>query len=240
MALREADYASFEQRQAEAREQGRYIGFGMVAFAETAVPSYFGMIGAFGGEDSCTIRIEPDRSVTALVGTAPQGQGHETSFAQVVADALDVHPDMVTIRHSDTAAAPYGLGAWGSRSSVVAGGAAILACEKVKAKLCAIAAHIVEGEVADIRWISGGVEHVPTGKVVAYQDLVFAAYAGRSHLPMGWSRASRPTPSSSPLRSTGSLTSKGRRCATERWQLRPMPSRSRWTPTPVKSASSTT
>lgn len=185
MALLEADYPSLEQRRTEALQEGRYIGFGMAAFAETAVPSYFGMIGAFGGEDSCTIRMEPDRSVTALVGTAPQGQGHETAFAQVVADQLDVHPDIVTIRHSDTASAPYGLGAWGSRSAVVAGGAAILACEKVKAKLCAIAAHLLEGEVADIRWTSEGAEHLPSGKVVLHKDLVFAAYAGRSHLPDG-------------------------------------------------------
>jgi carbon-monoxide dehydrogenase large subunit len=185
MALHEADYASLEQRKASARENGRFVGFGMTAFAETAVPSYFGMIGAFGGEDSCTIRMEPDRSVTALVGTAPQGQGHETAFAQVVADQLNVHPEMVTIRHSDTASAPYGLGAWGSRSAVVAGGAAILACEKVKAKLCEIAAYLLDANITDIRWDREGAEHVPTGKVVLHKDLVFAAYAGRSHLPDG-------------------------------------------------------
>lgn len=184
-ALREAGYASFGDRQDQAHEEGRYLGFGMTAFAETAVPSYFGMIGAFGGEDSCTIRMEPDRSVTALVGTASQGQGHETAFAQVVADQFGLHPDMVTIRHSDTASAPYGLGAWGSRSAVVAGGAAILACEKVKTKLRAIAAHLLGTTLADIRLTSKGAEHVPSGRSVGHEDLVFAAYAGRTHLPDG-------------------------------------------------------
>jgi carbon-monoxide dehydrogenase large subunit len=129
--------------------------------------------------------VEPDGSVTALVGTAPQGQGHETSFAQVVADQFGVHPERVTIRHSDTAAAPYGLGAWGSRSSVSAGGAAILACDKVKAKLCSIGAHLLEQELREVRWTDSGVEHVTSGQIVSRADLVFAAYAGRTHLPDG-------------------------------------------------------
>jgi carbon-monoxide dehydrogenase large subunit len=185
-AILEADYAGFVERQVRAREQGRYLGFGMVAFAETAVPSYFGMIGAFGGEDSCTVRIEPDGSVTALVGTAPQGQGHETAFSQVVADQLFVHPDAVTIRHSDTAAAPYGLGAWGSRSAVVAGGATNLACEKLKCKLARIAAHLLEIDAdADIRIDANGATHMASGKTVPTNVLINAAYAGRSHLPDG-------------------------------------------------------
>jgi carbon-monoxide dehydrogenase large subunit len=185
-ALLEADYDGFPARQAEALAQGRYLGFGMVAFCETAVPSYFGMIGAFGGEDSCTVRIEPDGSVTALVGTAPQGQGHETAFAQVVADQLFVHPDAVTIRHSDTAAAPYGLGAWGSRSAVVAGGATNLACDKVKTKLARIAAHLLSlADAADITIGVDGAIHQLSGKTIPTKDLIDAAYAGRSHLPEG-------------------------------------------------------
>ena len=184
-ALQESDYAGFADRQAAARRDGRYLGFGMVAFAETAVPSYFGMIGAFGGEDSCTVRIEPDGSVTALVGTAPQGQGHETAFSQVVADQLFVHPDAVTIRHSDTASAPYGLGAWGSRSAVVAGGATNLACGKIKAKLAAIAAYMLGADPTEIRMTAAGAHHVPSGQVVPQRELIYAAYAGRSHLPEG-------------------------------------------------------
>lgn len=182
-ALGEAVYATLPERKEQALARGRYLGMGMVSFAETAVPSYFGMIGAFGGEDSCTVRIEPDCSVTTLVGTSPQGQGHETAFAQVVADQLDVHPDSVTVRHSDTASAPYGLGAWGSRSAVVAGGAAILACGKIRAKLIRIGAHLLGQPDEDVRWESGGVAHPPSGRCVGLEALVQAAYGGRTHLP---------------------------------------------------------
>ena len=101
--------------------------------------------GAFSAGDPATVRIEPDGSVTALVGTAAQGQGHRTAFAQVLADALHVMPDRVTVQAGDTAVSPYGLGAWGSRSMVVAGGAMILAAEKIRAKLLAIGAHLRVG-----------------------------------------------------------------------------------------------
>ena len=184
-ALQEAGYDTFAQRQDQARGEGRYLGLGIAVFAETAVPSYFGMIGAFGGEDSCTVRIEPDASVTALVGTSPQGQGHETAFAQVVADQLGVHPDAVTVRHGDTASAPYGLGAWGSRSAVVAGGAAILACEKVSDKLRRIGGHLLGQDPGEMQLGDAELIHVPTGKSVTLSDVVLAAYAGRTHLPEG-------------------------------------------------------
>ena len=72
--------------------------------------------GAFRAGDPATVRIEPDGSVTALVGAAAQGQGHRTAFAQVLADALHVMPDRVTVQAGDIAVSPYGLGAWGSRS----------------------------------------------------------------------------------------------------------------------------
>jgi aerobic carbon-monoxide dehydrogenase large subunit len=182
-ALGEADYDSLAERKGAALKEGRYLGMGMVAFAETAVPSYFGMIGAFGGEDSCTVRIEPDGSVTALVGTAPQGQGHETAFAQVVADQLGVHPNAVTVRHSDTSSAPYGLGAWGSRSAVVAGGAAIIACGKLRAKLLQIGAHLLDTESSQARWAGGAITHESTGRAIEFAELVDAAYGGRAHLP---------------------------------------------------------
>jgi carbon-monoxide dehydrogenase large subunit len=183
-ALEEAGYASFPERQARARAEGRLLGMGFVAFGETAAPSYYGMIGAFGGGDSCTVRIEPDGSVTALVGVAPQGQGHETAFAQVIADELHVHPDDVRVRHSDTAMAPYGLGAWGSRSAVVAGGATMLACEKVRTKVLRIAAHLSGVSPEGLCLTSGGVLDPGTGKLVSLADIVNAAYGGRSHLPV--------------------------------------------------------
>jgi carbon-monoxide dehydrogenase large subunit len=183
-AAAEAGFDQLEERKEEARARGRLLGMGIVCFAETAAPSYFGMIGAFGGEDSCTVRIEPDCSVTALVGTSPQGQGHETAFAQVVADQIGVHPDTVSIRHSDTVAAPYGLGAWGSRSAVVVGAAAILACRKLRSKMMKIAGHLLECDTSELEWDTEGVAHPPSGRSVGMAQIVDAAYAGRTHLPL--------------------------------------------------------
>lgn len=182
-ALGEAGYASFPERQARARAEGRLLGLGFASFGETAAPSYFGMVGAFGGGDSCTVRVEPDGSVTALVGVAPQGQGHETAFAQVVADQLSVHPDDVTVRHSDTAMAPYGLGAWGSRSAVVAGGAAILAAGKVRAKMLAVAAHLLGEPAEELRLTRDGALDPRSGEVLGFRAIVDAAYGGRANLP---------------------------------------------------------
>jgi carbon-monoxide dehydrogenase large subunit len=183
-ALAMAHYSEFPERQEHARQQGRLIGIGMTAFAETAVPSYFGMVGAWGGADSATVRIEPDGNVTALVGLSPQGQGHETIVAQVVADELGVHPDQVVVRHGDTAATPYGLGAWGSRSAVVGGGSAILACAKLRAKILRIAAHLMEMDGDELRFEFGRVWTTSgEGPSVSLGEIARAAYAGRAQLP---------------------------------------------------------
>jgi carbon-monoxide dehydrogenase large subunit len=184
-ALDVAGYDSFAERQAQARKDGRLLGMGFTSFGETAAPSYFGMVGAFGAGDACTVRIEPDSSVTALVGVAPQGQGHETAFAQVVADQIGVHPDSVAVRHSDTAMAPYGLGAWGSRSTVAAGGAAVLACRQLRSKLLRVAGHLLTLPVDELTWESGAARHGGTGRSVALADIVTATYGGRASLPDG-------------------------------------------------------
>jgi len=183
-ALSLAGYADFSRRQEEARREGRLLGIGMTAFAETAVPSYFGMVGAWGGADSATVKIEPDGNITALVGLSPQGQGHETIISQIIADELGVHPDQVMVRHSDTAATPYGLGAWGSRSAVVGGGSSMLACEKLRAKILRIAGHLMEMDSAQLRFESGQVKHTSgDGPALSLLDVARAAYAGRAQLP---------------------------------------------------------
>jgi carbon-monoxide dehydrogenase large subunit len=183
-ALELAEYTRFPARQAAARKQGRLLGLGMTAFAETAVPSYFGMVGAWGGADSATIRIEPDGNVTALVGLSPQGQGHETVVAQVIADELGLHPAQVVVRHSDTAATPYGLGAWGSRSAVVGGGAAILASARLRAKIMRIAAHLMELDETALRFECGSVKPAAgEGPSLSLAEIARAAYAGRAQLP---------------------------------------------------------
>ncbi len=185
LGLRDVDYSGFRERQREAEAAGRYVGLGFAAFAETAVPSYWGMVGSFGGGDAATVRIEPDCSVTVLVGTAAQGQGHRTAFAQVLADQLHVPPDRITVQTGDTAVSPYGLGAWGSRSTVVATGAMITAAEKLRAKLLVIGAHLLEQNVSAVAFGPDGVFAQDGAQRVSLKEVVAAAYAGKAHLPAG-------------------------------------------------------
>jgi aerobic carbon-monoxide dehydrogenase large subunit len=185
-ALELVDYSGFRAVQQEARCNGRYLGLGIGAFAEASAPSLSGLAGTLGGYDSCTIRLEPDGRATALVGISPQGQGHETVIAQVVADELGLAPDEVTVRHSDTAVAPYGLGAWASRGAVVGGGAAIQAAEQVREKLLQIGAHLLEADPGDLRLSEGrlALADLPS-RSVSLREVAEAAYAGRGRLPAG-------------------------------------------------------
>ena len=185
LGLDDVRYDEFRRRQDDARAQGRYVGIGFAAFAETAAPSYWGMVGAFSGGDPATVRIEPDGSVTALVGTAAQGQGHRTAYAQVIADELKVAPDRVTVQSGDTAVSPYGLGAWGSRSTVVAGGATILAASRIRAKVLAIASHLLGVSASTLELTADGVTDRESRLSVAMAEVIAAAYGGRTKLPPG-------------------------------------------------------
>jgi len=105
--------------------------------------------------ESACLRAEPDGTLTLIVGTHSQGQGHETTYAQIVADELGVDFDAVTVRFGDTSVAPYGLGTWASRSLVYAGGASILAAREVADKARAIAAHRLEANPDDLELRQG-------------------------------------------------------------------------------------
>ena len=94
--------------------------------------------------ESACVRVEPDGRITLLVGTHSHGQGHETTFAQIVADEFGIGVDDVSVRFGDTAIGGYGLGTWASRSLVFVSGAATLACQDVKSKMFTIAAHILK------------------------------------------------------------------------------------------------
>ena len=153
-ALRFAEYEKWRKIQEEEKKRGRLIGIGLAMYVEYTAPSSErlakGLGWQVGGYDSATIRIEPQGKVIVLTGTASQGQGHETVYAQIAADALGVNIEDVTVFEGDSKNCPYGFGAWASRNTVTVGGAIIKAAEKMKEKLRQIAAHMLEASPSDI------------------------------------------------------------------------------------------
>ena len=148
-ALRMADYEGLRRKQAELRDQGRYLGIGLSTYAEICGMGPSASLPC-GGWESGTVRVDPTGKVTVLTGIQPHGQGQETTFAQLIADGLGVDVDDVKIIHGDTDAVQYGTGTFGSRGTAVGGTAMILAMEKVKAKVKKIAAHMLEANADDI------------------------------------------------------------------------------------------
>ncbi len=158
-------YAELRARQAEQNVPGstKRLGIG--------VSSYFEMCGlapsrvlaslnySAGGWEAATVRVLPTAKVQVVTGTSPHGQGHETSWAMIVADKLGIDPDDVDVLHSDTAIAPLGLDTYGSRSLPVGGVAVAMACDKVIDKAKQIAAHRLEAAADDLEY-TGGAFHV--------------------------------------------------------------------------------
>lgn len=155
------DLPAFRSEQMRLRAEGVYRGLGLAGVIEHTA---LGPQTAAGkgidlglGLETASVRAEPDGHLTVLVGTHSHGQGHETTFAQVVADQFGVPLDTITVRFGDTAMVPYGLGTWASRSLVYAGGAAILAAQDVVDKALRIAAHQLEANVDDLQMSDGQV-----------------------------------------------------------------------------------
>jgi carbon-monoxide dehydrogenase large subunit len=150
------DYAQLRQEQRERRDDpGRpLLGIGFSTFIEmggigpTPLVEQFGFIG---GWESSTVRMNPDGSVVISVGTSPHGQGHETAFAQIAADALGgISMDRITVRHGDTQTVQEGVGTFGSRGMAVCGPAVQRSSDKVRQKLVQIAAHLLEASEDDL------------------------------------------------------------------------------------------
>jgi carbon-monoxide dehydrogenase large subunit len=155
------DLTAFRVEQEELRTRGVYRGVGVAAIVEhnSLGPQEVSQKGIdmVLGMETAVVRAEPDGGLTLIVGTHSHGQGHETTFAQVVADQFGLPADRVQVRFGDTAVAPYGLGTWASRSLVYAGGAAIRACRDVKEKALRIAAHHLEASIDDLELADGNV-----------------------------------------------------------------------------------
>jgi carbon-monoxide dehydrogenase large subunit len=141
------------------RERGAYMGIGVTCYAEICGlgPSQVAGAVGFGGGlwESAIVRFHPTGKVNAYIGTAPHGQGEETTFAQILADELGVDVDDVGIIHGDTSNTPMGWGTYGSRTTVVGGAALALAARKVKEKARLLAAHLLEAAEADVEYEDG-------------------------------------------------------------------------------------
>jgi aerobic carbon-monoxide dehydrogenase large subunit len=174
------DFAGFETRRAESQQRGKLRGLGFAFYMESCGMGPSKML----NEQGCragqyevgTIRINPTGSVTVLTGSHSHGQGHETVYAQIVADALGVPFDEIEIVHGDTDRVPYGVGTYGSRSIAVGGSAMKLSIDKVIEKGRKIASYLLEADVADIRFERGAYSVVGTDRSVTFKSVASAAY----------------------------------------------------------------
>ncbi|HEU4369431.1 MAG TPA: xanthine dehydrogenase family protein molybdopterin-binding subunit [Methylomirabilota bacterium] len=166
-ALGAADYEGLRRSQAERRRRGELVGVGLALYVEPAAL----------GWESGVVRMEKTGAVTAITGSSPHGQGHETTFAQVVADHLGVEPDAVTVRHGDTRGAPQATGTSGSRSTALGGGALALASRDVRDKGRRLAATLLEAAAEDVVAVPGGF-HVAGApdRTVAWRAVAELAY----------------------------------------------------------------
>ena len=158
-ALQALDYKAFRAEQARAREQGRYLGVGVVCYTEICGlgPSQVAGAVGFGGGlyESAIVRVYPTGVVRVYIGARPHGQGEETTFAQIVAHEFGVPVEHVEIVAGDTESTPQGWGTYGSRTTAVSGSAVKLAAVKVKEKVKKLAAHLLEASEDDLEWKDG-------------------------------------------------------------------------------------
>ena len=184
-AMSIASYKGFEGRRSQAASRGKLRGIGISSYIEAcgAAPSAIaGALGARAGlYESAEVRFHPTGTVSVFTGSQTQGQGHETTFAQIVSDKLGVPLDNVEIIHGDTDRIPFGMGTYGSRSLAVGGSALVNATQKIVEKGKKIAAHILEASVSDIEFSKGTFTVSGTDKSVEIGDVAMAAYVPHNY-----------------------------------------------------------
>jgi carbon-monoxide dehydrogenase large subunit len=186
-AMEMAGYDELRREQAEKRERGELMGIGLSFFTEAvgAGPRKDMDILGLGMADGCELRIHPTGKAVVRLSVKTQGQGHETTFAQIVAEEIGIPPEDIEVIHGDTDNTPFGLGTYGSRSTPVSGAAAALVTRKVRDKAQIIASGMLEVSVADLQWDKGSfsVKGDPS-KSVTIQDIAMRAH-GAGDLPDG-------------------------------------------------------
>jgi carbon-monoxide dehydrogenase large subunit len=179
------DRDGFEARRAESAANGKLRGLGVNCYIEAcgiAPSALVGQLGARAGlYESATVRVNATGGLVVMTGSHSHGQGHETSFAQVVADMIGIDEGMVEVVHGDTANTPMGMGTYGSRSIAVGGSAMVRATEKIINKAKKIAAHLMEASEGDIELKDGQFSVAGTDKSVAWGDVTLAAYVPHNY-----------------------------------------------------------
>lgn len=180
IALPLVDYPGFQQRRAESKARGKLRGIGFATYIEAcgiAPSNVAGALGARAGLYECAeVRFHPTGSVTVFTGSHSHGQGHETTFAQIVADRFGIPIENVEIVHGDTNKIPFGMGTYGSRSLAVGGSALVKAMDKVERKAKKIAAHMLEAAETDIEVKDGRFTVAGTDKSLGIGDIALQAY----------------------------------------------------------------
>ncbi|MET7863642.1 aerobic carbon-monoxide dehydrogenase large subunit [Micromonospora taraxaci] len=187
LAMEMAGYDELRREQAEKRARGELMGVGIAFFTEAvgAGPRKNMDILGLGMADGCELRVHPTGKAVVRLSVQSQGQGHETTFAQIVAEEIGIPPADIEVLHGDTDNTPFGLGTYGSRSTPVSGAAAALVARKVRDKARIIASGMLEVSVADLEWEKGAF-HVAgdPGRSVTIQDIALRAH-GAGDLPEG-------------------------------------------------------
>ena len=189
-ALEMAGYGDFRKEQEAARSEGRYLGIGLSTYVEICggAPSHVAVtLGARAGLwESATVRVNPTGTVRVFTGASSHGQGHETTFAQLVSAELGVAMENVEIVHGDTDQVQFGTGTFGSRSAAVGGGAIHMSLTKIKEKAKKLAAHLLEAAPEDIVYEDGKlfVKGAP-GEAKTFGDIALAAHVYAGELPEG-------------------------------------------------------
>ena len=187
-AMKAADYAGFARRRDEAKKRGKLRGIGMSCYIEACGIAPSAAVGSLGAGvglwESAEVRVNAVGTIEVLTGSHSHGQGHETTFAQLVADRFGVPVDSVSVVHGDTDKVQMGMGTYGSRSGAVGMSAIVKALDKVEAKAKKIAAHLMEADEGDIVIENGELKVAGTDKTVPWFQLALAAYTAHN-LPAG-------------------------------------------------------
>src|ERR1700710_3306311 len=186
--MKAIDYAGFPARKEKAKQDGKLRGIGFSCYIEACGIAPSAAVGSLGAGvglwESAEVRVNPIGTIEVLTGSHSHGQGHETTFAQLVAGRLGISVDQVQIVHGDTDKVQFGMGTYGSRSAAVGMSAIFKAMEKVEGKAKKIAAHKLEASEDDIVIENGEFKVTGTDKSIALPMVALAAYTAHN-LPDG-------------------------------------------------------